>query len=90
MLYLINQQNEYKAVYGSEIWEKTLAGEKLSDSIKDLVLAKIAQVKVMNLMAVDYGIELTPEENEAIKERNALLHTSRIIPNISLRTKRIR
>ncbi len=68
MLYLINQQNEYEAVYGSEIWEKTLAGEKLSDSIKDLVLAKIAQVKVMNLMAVDYGIELTPEENEAIKE----------------------
>ncbi len=68
MLYLINQQNEYETVYGSEIWEKTLDGEKLSDSIKDLVLAKVAQVKVMNLMAADYGIELTQEENDAIKE----------------------
>ena len=68
MLYLINQQNEYETVYGSEIWEKTIDGEKLSDSIKDLVLAKVAQVKVMNLMAADYGIELTQEENDAIKE----------------------
>lgn len=68
MLYLVNAQDEYEAVYGREIWEKSLNGVKLSDSIKDMVLAKVAQVKVMNLMAVDYEITLSEEEQEKISK----------------------
>lgn len=68
MLYLTNMQNEYEEVYGSEIWAKSLNGEMLSDNIKDIVLARVAQIKVMNLMAVEYEITLSEEENRKIDE----------------------
>ena len=68
MLYLTNQKNEYEEVYGSEIWDKTLDGEKISDSIKNLVLARVAQIKVMNLMADDYGITLDEEEQARVND----------------------
>lgn len=67
MLYLTNAQDEYEAVYGREIWEQSLNGIKMSDAIKERVLAQLAQIKVMNLMAVDYDIKLTDEEIEYIE-----------------------
>ena len=69
MLYLTNAQNDYEKVFGSEIWTKSLNGRELSESIKDMVLAKVAQVKVMNLMAEDYEITLSEDDLNTIKER---------------------
>ncbi len=65
MLYLTTVQNEYEAVYGSDIWKQMTEEESLETKVKDMVLAKIAQVKAMNLMAESYGLKLT-EIEEAI------------------------
>lgn len=76
MLYLVNAQDEYEEVYGKEIWNQSLNGVKLSDTIKDRVLAQIAQVKVMNLMAVDYEITLSDSEKELIEQAGAAYFNS--------------
>lgn len=62
MLYLTTVQNKYEAVYGPGIWEQSEDGESLETMVKDMVLAKVAQVKVMNLMADSYNLSLTDEE----------------------------
>lgn len=76
MLYLTNTQNEYENVYGSEIWTKTLDGVELSKSIKDKVLARVAEIKVMVLMAENYEITLTDEDKERVSEASKLYFDS--------------
>lgn len=58
MVYLTNTQNQYENVYGEQIWNVELEGVTLEDNVKDLVLAKIAQVKTMYLMARERDVEL--------------------------------
>ncbi|MCQ2524679.1 MAG: peptidylprolyl isomerase [Lachnospiraceae bacterium] len=67
MLYLTTIQNEYASVYSEEVWNKDINGESLSDKIKEMVLAKIAKIKVMNLMAQSYGISLEDNELQRIE-----------------------
>jgi len=62
MLYLTTVQNQYEMVYGEEIWKESKDGVPLKDKVKDMVLAKVAQIKVMNLMAASYGLSLSEEE----------------------------
>jgi len=62
MLYLTTVQNQYEMVYGEDIWEESKDGVPLKDKVKDVVLAKVAQIKVMNLMAASYGLSLSEEE----------------------------
>lgn len=64
MIYLTNTQNQYESVYGEEIWETTLDGGTLEDNVKETVLARIAQVKSMNLLAESKGVTLTAVEQE--------------------------
>ena len=64
MLYLTNIQNAYEKVYGEDIWLQTPEGESLEAKVKDMVLAKVAQVKVMKLMAKDYNLSLSDSEEE--------------------------
>ncbi len=66
MLYLTNMQNMYENVYGSTIWEQEVPDVPLPDRIRDMALAKIAQVKVMNLMAEEYGLELDSADENRI------------------------
>lgn len=68
MLYLTTVQNQYEAVYGPDIWEQSQDGVSMEQKIKDMVLAKIAQVKVMNLMAESYGLSLTEIENNVVSD----------------------
>lgn len=68
MVYLTNTQNQYESVYGDEIWNTSLEGVTLEDNIKDTVLAKIAQIKTMNLLAEDYQIILSPQEEKCAAE----------------------
>lgn len=62
MVYLTNTQNQYESVYGSRIWETQLDGVSLEENVKDTVLARIAQIKTMNLLAKEHGIALDEEE----------------------------
>ena len=77
MLYLVTLQNQYEKVYGPEIWdvkiedgssEDNAEGRNLEENVKDNALARLAQIKTMNLMASSYGTTLTTEEVEIVGE----------------------
>ncbi|MEG2231656.1 MAG: peptidylprolyl isomerase [Lachnospiraceae bacterium] len=76
MVYLTNMQNQYERVYGSEIWQKDLAGANLKHSIKENALARIAQIKVMNLLAEQRSISLTVQEQDLVKKAAQQYYTS--------------
>lgn len=66
MVYLTNLQNQYEEIYGTEIWQQEQDGVTIEQSVKESVLAEIAQIKTMNLMAEKYGLSLDEMETEAV------------------------
>ncbi len=62
MIYLTNTQNQYETVYGRQIWETSLDGITLEENVKETVLARMAQVKSMNLLAQSKGVTLDEYE----------------------------
>lgn len=66
MIYLTTFYNEYANAYGQEMWHYDLGGVSLEEHVKDVVLSKMAQIKIMNLMAEQRGIELTDEEEKKV------------------------
>nr|WP_297704200.1 peptidylprolyl isomerase [uncultured Butyrivibrio sp.] len=64
MVYLINTQNGYENTFGSEIWQKETDNGTVESQLKESILAKVAQIKAMNLLATDMGIELDESEIE--------------------------
>ena len=64
MLYLVNMQSQYENTFGSQIWDATYENKSLSDNVKDTVLARVAQIKTMNLMAAQKEITLSDTELE--------------------------
>lgn len=67
MVYLTNIQNQYESAYGEQIWNVNLDNMTLEDNVKDIALAQIAQIKTMNLMALQYKVELTDEEEAQVE-----------------------
>ncbi|MCR4587267.1 MAG: peptidylprolyl isomerase [Lachnospiraceae bacterium] len=67
-VYLTNMQNQYEQVYGMQIWDAGLGDTTPKENVKDMALARIAQVKTMNLMARNYNISLTEEEQDKIHQ----------------------
>lgn len=68
MVYLTNTQNQYESVYGKEIWKTDLGGKTLEESVKETVLAQLAQIKTMNLLAATHGIVLDEHELSTVRE----------------------
>lgn len=68
MVYLTNTQEQYESVYGAEIWKTNLNGVTLEESIKETVLAQLAQIKTMNLLAQQQGVSLDEAELEKAGE----------------------
>ena len=68
MVYLTNTQDQYESVYGEEIWKTHLDGVTLEESIKETVLAQLAQIKTMNLLAQQHGVFLEDGEREKARE----------------------
>lgn len=68
MVYLTNIQNQYESVYGEQIWEKDLGGISLEESVKETVIAQIAQIKTMNLLAERHGVTLDEREEKLVQE----------------------
>ncbi|MCH4193349.1 MAG: peptidylprolyl isomerase [Butyrivibrio sp.] len=62
MVYLINTQDEYEKTLGSGIWKAKVSDQSLEESVKESCLAKIAQIKTMNLLAAQNGIVLSNSE----------------------------
>ena len=68
MIYLTNTQNQYEDVYGPEVWNVSLNGVTLEENVKEMVLAKIAQIKTMYLLAESKDVELTEEEQVLVEQ----------------------
>ena len=70
MMYLSTTQSRYEKVYGKQIWETNLDGVTLEESVKEMVLAQLSQIKAMNLLASQeqVQVQLTLEEEEKVKE----------------------
>ena len=68
MVYLTTTQSRYEKVYGEQIWETSLEGVTLEESMKDMVLAQLSQIKALNLLARQEQLELSPEEMNKVKE----------------------
>lgn len=67
MVYLTTTQNRYEAVYGEEIWQANLDGVTLEENVKEMVLARIAQIKTLNLLAEEKGVALDEEEQHLVQ-----------------------
>ena len=68
MVYLTNTQNQYENVYGSEVWNISLDGVTLEENVKEMVLAKIAQIKTMYLLAGNKDVKLTEAEQTKVEQ----------------------
>ena len=64
MVYLANSENQYSNVFGNRIWSVPVGDGTLEDSYKDNILARIAQIKTMNILAAERGVTLD-EDDEA-------------------------
>ena len=62
MVYLANSENGYSEVFGDRIWSVPVGDGTLEDSYKDNILARIAQIKTMNLLAEELGVELSDDD----------------------------
>ncbi len=67
MVYLTMTQNQYEEIYGEQIWQADLDGVTLEENVKEMVLAKVAQIKTLNLLAELKQIELDETEMEKVK-----------------------
>ncbi len=64
MVYLVNTQNGYEKSFGAELWSYETAEGTVEEKLKNSVLAKLAQIKAMNLLAQEMGMELDEKEIE--------------------------
>lgn len=76
MVFLTNTQDQYESVYGKEIWETDLDGVTLEESVKETVLAQLAQIKTMNLLAVQHGVALDEAELQKVREASKVYFES--------------
>lgn len=76
MVYITNMQNQYENVYGEEIWKTEADGTTLEERVKDNALAKMAQVKTMNLMADSLGIGLSASEQKSVENAADIYYDS--------------
>ena len=78
MVYLVNMQNSYEAGFGGDIWNVNIGSESMEGYVKDKCLSTISQVKAMNLLAAETGIELSEVEvgtaSDAASEYFSLLN----------------
>lgn len=61
-VYMRTMQDQYEKAFGSEIWTRKIGDETLEGRLKDTTLARIAQIKAMNLLAQTRGISLDQDE----------------------------
>ncbi|MBO6133387.1 MAG: peptidylprolyl isomerase [Lachnospiraceae bacterium] len=63
-IYMKTAEDQYTNIYGEEIWDQRIKGETLEDRLKSTMLARVAQIKSMNLLAESMEISLEDSEIE--------------------------
>lgn len=74
MIYLTTFYNQYAEIYGKEMWNYDFGGVSLEEHVKDEVLSKLAQIKIMNLMAEERGITLSEEEEQRVSKATEIYY----------------
>lgn len=62
MLYFTNIKNHYESAFGDKIWQVSYEGTTLEDKLKDMVIAKLARIKALNVMAKQNEVTLSQDE----------------------------
>ena len=76
MVYLTTFYNQYAETYGTEMWHYDFGGVSLEEHVKDVVLSKMAQIKIMNLMAKERDITLDSEEEKNVLDAAACYYNT--------------
>ena len=76
MVYIVNMQDQYQNIYGEEVWKTDVNGETLEQRVRENALAKMAQVKTMNLMARSMDVALSPSEIKSAENAADLYYGS--------------
>lgn len=71
MVFLTTTQKQYESVYGDRIWDTSLDGVTLEESVKEVVLEKVAQIKTMYLLGRERGLVLDDVEEARAKAATA-------------------
>lgn len=79
MVYMTTARNQYEGAFGKEIWQVDIEGIPLSEEFKDIILARIAQIKAMNLLAEEHKVSLSADEVK-LTERAAKLYYDSLTP----------
>src|SRR5574344_1703193 len=66
MIYLVNTENIYDEVFGEKIWKVPYEDGDIESRYKETILARISQIKAMNLYAKEIGVSLNDEEKKNI------------------------
>ncbi|MBO6137329.1 MAG: peptidylprolyl isomerase [Lachnospiraceae bacterium] len=67
-IYMYTAEDQYTNVFGKEIWNADIKNSMLLDELKDVTLARLAQIKAMALLAGSRSIELDEEEKQKVHE----------------------
>ncbi len=87
-VYMKSAGSRYQGVFGEEIWKQNFGGKTLEKELRDTTLARLAQIKSMDLLAEEWNIALDENEQEKVKkaaqEFHEVLENSGNTDNISL------
>lgn len=67
-VYLTTAQKQYENILGVDMWDRDFGGVTLESYLKETILGQIAQIKSMTLLAEEYNIELSEQEQKKVNE----------------------
>lgn len=70
-VYLLNTKNQYESIYGAQIWNTKFDDGTLEEKVKDTVIARVAQIKTMNLLAQEHQVALSDHEKKLVSQAAA-------------------
>ena len=76
MLFLSSQKHVFEEAYGRDLWEVPIDGEPFEAVLKDSLKSRVALLFGAYLMAGEYGIALTAEEEKTAGEAAAYFYQS--------------
>ncbi|MGL5434778.1 MAG: peptidylprolyl isomerase [Lachnospiraceae bacterium] len=78
MILITTEKNRYSSVYGTEIWDVAIGdtGENFQSHLVGEIRSFLHELKTMNLLADEHGIELTSQEKEELKKLSTAYYTS--------------
>ncbi len=69
------QKNIYETSYGNEIWNSQLCGKAFSNYVKGDLKTFLTRLKILKLMAKEYGTELSNEDVRIAKQAASELYS---------------